>query len=78
METAGLLWEVSGARWRRLMEINVDGVFYCLRAFVPLMLKVGKPACVANLSSVGGINSAAVQGPYIVSKFAVLAMTESL
>ena len=78
VETAGLLWEVSGARWRRLMEINVDGVFYCLRAFVPLMLKVGKRACVANRSSVGGINSAAVQGPYIVSKFAVLAMTESL
>ncbi|MEV0354876.1 SDR family NAD(P)-dependent oxidoreductase [Nocardia sp. NPDC050697] len=78
VESAGLLWEIDPARWRRLMQINVDGVFYCVRSFVPRMLAAGTPACVANLSSVGGINTVAVQSPYIVSKFAVQAMTECL
>ncbi|MDR6910733.1 NAD(P)-dependent dehydrogenase (short-subunit alcohol dehydrogenase family) [Rhodococcus fascians] len=78
IETAGLTWEVDVERWKRVMEINVDGVFHAVKAFVPRMIAAKKPACVANVSSVGGINSVAVQGPYIVSKFAVLALTESL
>ncbi|BDT91422.1 MULTISPECIES: SDR family NAD(P)-dependent oxidoreductase [Nocardia] len=78
VESAGLLWEIDPARWRRLMQINVDGVFYCLKSFVPRMIEAGTPACIANLSSVGGLNTVAVQSPYIVSKFAVQAMTECL
>ncbi|MGK8507145.1 SDR family NAD(P)-dependent oxidoreductase [Nocardia asiatica] len=78
IESAGLLWEIDPARWRRLMQINVDGVFYCLKSFVPRMIEAGTPSCIANLSSVGGLNTVAVQSPYIVSKFAVQAMTECL
>ncbi|MGY5309330.1 SDR family NAD(P)-dependent oxidoreductase [Nocardia gipuzkoensis] len=78
VESAGLLWEIDPARWRRLMQINVDGVFYCLKSFVPRMIEAGTPACIANLSSVGALNTVAVQSPYIVSKFAVQAMTECL
>ncbi|NKR58641.1 SDR family NAD(P)-dependent oxidoreductase [Rhodococcus hoagii] len=78
VENAGLLWEVGVERWKRVMEINVDGVFYCLRSFVPRMIAADAPACIANLSSVGGLKSVAVQAPYITSKHAVLAMTECL
>ncbi|MGW0021211.1 SDR family NAD(P)-dependent oxidoreductase [Rhodococcus sp. NPDC003382] len=78
VESAGLLWEIDRDRWRRVMQINVDGVFFCLRSFVPRMIEVGTPSCIANLSSVGGLNAVAVQSPYIVSKHAVLAMTECL
>lgn len=78
IESAGLLWEIDIERWQRLMRINVDGVFHCLRSFVPRMIAAARPAVIANLSSVGGLNSVAVQSPYIVSKHAVLAMTECL
>jgi NAD(P)-dependent dehydrogenase (short-subunit alcohol dehydrogenase family) len=78
LETGGLLWEVSVERWRRLMAVNVDGVYFGIRSFVPRMLRVGTPAVVANLSSVGGVGTAPLQAPYIVSKHAVLAMTECL
>jgi NAD(P)-dependent dehydrogenase (short-subunit alcohol dehydrogenase family) len=78
LETGGLLWEVSVERWRRLMSVNVDGVYFGIRSFVPRMLEVGKPSVVANLSSVGGVGTAPLQAPYIVSKHAVLAMTECL
>ncbi|MGW0002679.1 SDR family NAD(P)-dependent oxidoreductase [Nocardia grenadensis] len=78
IESAGLLWEIDSQRWQRVMQINVDGVFHCVKSFVPRMIGAGTPACIANLSSVGGINTVAVQSPYIVSKFAVQAITECL
>lgn len=78
IESAGLIWEIDPQRWRRVMDVNVDGVFHCVRSFVPRMIAAGTPSCLATVSSVGGINSVAVQSPYIVSKFAVEAMTEAL
>ncbi|ABH00082.1 probable short-chained dehydrogenase (plasmid) [Rhodococcus jostii RHA1] len=78
IESAGLQWQIDTDRWRRLMQVNVDGVFFCIKSFVPRMIEVGTPSCIANLSSVGGLNPVAVQSPYIVSKFAVQAMTECL
>jgi NAD(P)-dependent dehydrogenase (short-subunit alcohol dehydrogenase family) len=78
LETGGLLWEVSVERWKRLMSVNVDGVYFGIRAFVPRMIAAGTPATIANLSSVGGVATAPLQAPYIVSKHAVLALTECL
>ena len=78
LETGGLLWEVTVERWRRLMSVNVDGVYFGIRAFVPRMIAAGTPATIANLSSVGGVATAPLQAPYIVSKHAVLALTECL
>ncbi len=78
IESAGLLWEIDLDRWRHLMRVNVDGVFHCLKSFVPRMIEKGTAASIANMSSVGGLNPVAVQSPYIVSKYAVLAMTECL
>jgi NAD(P)-dependent dehydrogenase (short-subunit alcohol dehydrogenase family) len=78
VENAGLIWEVTPQRWNRVIDINLNGIFHCLAAFVPRMLAVGKLACIANLSSVGGLTSAPLQSPYIVSKHAVLALTECL
>ncbi|SEG93952.1 hypothetical protein SAMN04489712_1426 [Thermomonospora echinospora] len=78
LETAGLLWEIPVARWRQLMSVNVDGIFHAVRAFLPRMIELGRPAVVANMSSVGGVSSAPLQTPYMVSKHAVLALTECL
>lgn len=78
LETAGVLWEVTPERWRRLMAVNVDGVFFGVRAFAPRMIAAGRPGVIANLSSVGGVSTTPLQTPYIVSKHAVQALTESL
>ncbi|HLS79726.1 MAG TPA: SDR family NAD(P)-dependent oxidoreductase, partial [Nocardia sp.] len=48
------------------------------RAFVPKMIEAGTPATVANMSSVGGVLTQALQTPYIVSKHAIVALTENL
>jgi NAD(P)-dependent dehydrogenase (short-subunit alcohol dehydrogenase family) len=78
LETAGLTWEIPVARWRQVLTVNVDGMFFGIRAFVPRMIAAARPAVIANLSSVGGISTVPFQTPYIVSKHAVLALTECL
>lgn len=80
VEQFGYLWDTPVANWNRLVEININGVFHGIRSFLPAMLAAGDgPASyVLNLSSVGGVVAAALQAPYIMSKHAVLALTECL
>ncbi|HUJ67669.1 MAG TPA: SDR family NAD(P)-dependent oxidoreductase, partial [Acidimicrobiales bacterium] len=80
VEQFGYLWDTPVQNWNRLVEININGVFHGIRSFVPCMLDRGDgPAShVLNLSSVGGVGAAALQAPYIMSKHAVLSITECL
>lgn len=78
VEQFGYLWDTPVANWNRVMDINVSGVFHGVRAFLPKMITAGTPAWVWNLSSIGGVAAVPLQAPYIVSKHAVLALTECL
>jgi NAD(P)-dependent dehydrogenase (short-subunit alcohol dehydrogenase family) len=78
IEQFGYLWDTPVANWRRVVDINISGVFYGVRAFLPKMMATEEQAWVWNLSSVGGVVAIPLQAPYIVSKHAVLAMTECL
>lgn len=78
VEQFGYLWDTPVANWRRVLDINVSGVFHGVRAFLPKMMAADEQAWVWNLSSVGGVVAIPLQAPYIVSKHAVLAMTECL
>jgi NAD(P)-dependent dehydrogenase (short-subunit alcohol dehydrogenase family) len=78
VEQFGYLWDTPVANWRRVVDINVSGVFYGVRAFLPKMMATDEQAWVWNLSSVGGVLAIPLQGPYIMSKHAVLALTECL
>jgi NAD(P)-dependent dehydrogenase (short-subunit alcohol dehydrogenase family) len=78
VEQFGYLWDTPIANWQRVVDINVSGVFYGIRAFLPKMMATGEQAWVWNLSSVGGVVAIPLQTPYIMSKHAVLALTECL
>lgn len=78
IETTGRLWEIDPARWDATIGINVCGVYHGVRAFVPRMIAQAQPAHVVNLASVGSLTVGPFQTPYIVSKHAVLALTECL
>ncbi|MGE2720693.1 SDR family oxidoreductase [Mycolicibacterium celeriflavum] len=78
VEQFGYLWDTPVANWDRLVDINVNGVFYGIRAFLPRMIAVDTPSWVWNLSSIGGVAAVPLQAPYIMSKHAVLALTECL
>ncbi|MEO3756878.1 SDR family NAD(P)-dependent oxidoreductase [Mycobacterium sp. B14F4] len=78
VEQFGYLWDTPVANWDRLVNINISGVFYGIRAFLPHMIAADTPSWVWNLSSIGGVAAVPLQAPYIMSKHAVLALTECL
>jgi NADP-dependent 3-hydroxy acid dehydrogenase YdfG len=78
VEQFGYLWDTPVENWNRLVDINISGVFHGVRAFLPRMLATEEPAWVWNLSSIGGVAVVPLQAPYIMSKHAILALTECL
>jgi NADP-dependent 3-hydroxy acid dehydrogenase YdfG len=78
VEQFGYLWDIPVENWNRLVDVNISGVFHGVRAFLPRMLETPEPAWVWNVSSIGGVAVVPLQTPYIMSKHAVLALTECL
>jgi NADP-dependent 3-hydroxy acid dehydrogenase YdfG len=63
--------------WDRLVEINLNGVLYCMRAVLPTMRKQ-KDGCIINVASWAGRHVSKMPGPaYTTTKHAVLALTHS-
>ncbi|MBV9565524.1 MAG: SDR family oxidoreductase [Bradyrhizobium sp.] len=63
--------------WNRLVEINLNGVLYCMKAVLPTM-RQQKDGCIINVSSWAGRHVSKMPGPaYTTTKHAVLALTHS-
>jgi NAD(P)-dependent dehydrogenase (short-subunit alcohol dehydrogenase family) len=63
-----------------IFAVNVFGALNCLRAFVPLIQRHGEGGHVVNTASIGGlqVNRQLRNGPYAMTKYAVVAMSETL
>lgn len=66
--------------WRWILSVNLDGVIHGLHAFVPRMRKQGGPAHIVNTASMAGLIplEGAGLGAYAASKYAVVAISETL
>lgn len=62
--------------WRRVMSVNVDGVFYCLEAELAVMAAAGRGA-VVNVASVMGAVGTPGGAAYVASKHAVVGLTKA-
>ena len=71
--------DTSDEHWRFHMEVNVDGLFWCCRAFGRQMLEQGNGSIV-NIGSMSGfiVNKPQPQSFYNASKAAVHHLTRSL
>jgi NAD(P)-dependent dehydrogenase (short-subunit alcohol dehydrogenase family) len=71
--------DTSDEHWRLHMEVNLDGLFWCCRAFGRQMLESGQGSIV-NIGSMSGliVNKPQPQSPYNASKAAVHHLTKSL
>lgn len=63
--------------WKRVVDINLNGVFYCSRAVVPFMLENGYGRIV-NVASVAGKEGNPNASAYSASKAGVIGFTKSL
>ena len=75
---AGDITSITFEDWQRVIEVNLLGVAYGVQAFIPRMLRQGRPAAVVNTASQAGIVPAAKLAPYCASKYGVVGMTEAL
>lgn len=76
--STGLSWEIPADRWQMSLDVNIGGIVNALRAFVPRLIAADRPARIINTASVGGFLPAPLMAPYSATKFAVVALTESL
>jgi 2-dehydro-3-deoxy-L-rhamnonate dehydrogenase (NAD+) len=72
-----VLWEYPVEKWRQVMEVNLNGMFYCNRSVVPHMLSGGYGRIV-NVASVAGKEGNPNASAYSTSKAAVIGLTKSL
>ncbi len=85
VNNAGTTWfidhknleEMTEEKWDRILQVNLKGPFFCVRAAVPLLRKSGGGA-VVNVSSVAGIAGEGSSIAYAASKGALNTMTKSL
>lgn len=73
----GLVMRMKEEDFDRVIEVNLKGVFNCIRAVTPIMIKQ-KSGKIINMTSVSGIMGNAGQLNYCASKAGVIGMTKSL
>lgn len=71
------LWNYKIKDWKNILEINLNGTFYCCKSIVPYMIK-NKYGRIVNIASVSGKDGNANASAYSSSKAGVLALTKSL
>jgi 3-oxoacyl-[acyl-carrier protein] reductase len=64
-------------QWRKVIDVDVNGTFYCCRAVTPVMIaqKYGR---IVNIASIAGKEGNPNAAAYSSAKAAVIAMTKSL
>lgn len=72
------IWEHDASDWDFVMGVNFRGMTHMISAFVPDMIKHGSPAHIVNFGSLASFFPSPMMGAYSASKFAILAMTETL
>jgi NAD(P)-dependent dehydrogenase (short-subunit alcohol dehydrogenase family) len=71
------LHEIKLEDWKRMMDINLTGVFLCLQAELKCMLQKGSGRIV-NVASLAGLNGMPGGSSYSAAKHGVIGLTKSV
>jgi NAD(P)-dependent dehydrogenase (short-subunit alcohol dehydrogenase family) len=74
----GFMREVTLDDWEWVLDVNLKGVIHGIHAFLPRMLAASEPCHIVNTASVAGLVCAPGMGAYNASKYAVVAISETL
>ena len=73
----GLLTDMTDEQWHRVMDINVSGAFYLIRALAPAMVSQ-RSGSIVTISSMWGRSGASCEAAYSASKAAIIGLTQAL
>ncbi len=71
------LWNYDIDEWKKIVDINLHGTFYCCKAVVPIMIK-NNYGRIVNIASVSGKDGNANASAYSSAKAGVIGLTKSL
>ena len=72
------LEELSLEDYHHVVDTNINGAYYCIQAFLPVMRQRGS-GTIVNVISDAGLVANSVAGPaYVVSKFGLTGLTQSI
>jgi 2-deoxy-D-gluconate 3-dehydrogenase len=69
--------DYTPSEWRAVLEVNLNGAFYCAQAAYPAMKQAGHGKII-NIGSMFSIFGASYAAPYAVSKGGLVQLTKSL
>jgi 3-oxoacyl-[acyl-carrier protein] reductase len=72
-----VIWKMTDEQWRRVIDVDLTGVFNCSRAAARAMHGNGSGAIV-NISSINGMRGKFGQTNYAAAKAGVIGLTKSL
>ena len=72
-----LFTDTTVRQWRNLMDIDLDGMFYTLRAAIPGLVRQ-KQGAIVTVSSMWGVTGGACEAPYSAAKAGVIGLTKAL
>lgn len=73
----GLLTGMTDEEWHHVMDVNVSGAFYLIRALAPDMVS-RKSGAIVTISSMWGRSGASCEAAYSASKAAIIGLTQAL
>lgn len=68
--------ELSADGWRKVIEVNLSGVYYAMHAQIPRMLEAGGGSIVNMASVLGQVGTAGASG-YVAAKHGVVGLTQT-
>src|SRR5262245_20523323 len=73
-----LVLGAKDADWKRSIDVNLNGTFYCCRAAVRALMKAKDAGRIINITSITGEVGSAGQAPYVASKAGIIGLTKTL
>jgi NAD(P)-dependent dehydrogenase (short-subunit alcohol dehydrogenase family) len=71
------VWNYPVEEWKKVLELNLNAVFYCLKAITPHMIK-NNYGRIVNIASIAGKEGNPNASAYSTSKAGVIGLTKSL
>jgi 3-oxoacyl-[acyl-carrier protein] reductase len=75
---AGRAVDLPASEWRRILDTNLDAVFFCAQEAAKRMLAASKPGAIVNIASVLGFGVAKGVIGYATAKAGVVQLTKAL
>ena len=74
----GLVLGGKDADWKRSLDVNLSGTYYCCRAALRSLMKAREAGRIINITSITGEIGSSGQGPYVAAKAGVIGLTKTL